>query len=291
MAKAETLQTALHFATDKHVKKNGLYKVPNSLIVEAGEDLNDRRDYGTEEELKELAESLYHSGPRNPLKGFKEGENYVVVVGHRRKRAADYIQKKYGQDLLFQFVVYAPGTTRGEMILDGLLTNSGKDFNPLEKASAVVRLMNEEEMPANEIRQALGGVTEKYVKDLAKLNEAPEKAKKLILDGTISATYLMAEMRKKGFDLDKFIEEVLSAKAGAKKKGSKTGKVTKKDVEKKREKNETRAASSLGEFKRFRKTGNDIFENKNKQEQFEFLCSLIDNQLSYDQILTYFTGK
>lgn len=286
-----------HIATNNHVKKLGLMYVPhNLLIIEEG--FNDRTDYGTAEEMNELAESIYQVGPKVPLKGYKKGENYVVLQGHRRHRAGEIIEKKYGKRIVFPFQCYSPGTTMKEMLLDTLLTNSGKDLTPLEKASVVDKLFIEG-MQQKEISSALGGVSGVYVKNLQKLWGIPEEAKKLIRDGVVSATFVMGALKSKDTNFEEWLQEIIKQAnsedqqprkgKGGKKKQSK---ITKKKAEKKK-------LSSMKEFGQFRKwlkakeTEEDKLGpiSKNKREVFEFMVAVADNEASYQAIFKFFTGK
>jgi ParB/RepB/Spo0J family partition protein len=199
-------QTTIQFADNDHVKKLGLFHVPFSKL-KVLEDFNDRQDYGTTEEMNELAESIYQVGPKVPLKGYKEGENYIVIVGHRRHRAGEMIMKKYKKNIIFQVQVYAPGTKKKDMLLDTLLTNSGKDLTPLEKASTVSKLL-EEKVTTRDVAASLGGVSEVYVKNLQRLWGVPDEAKKLIREGVVSATYLMSYLKTKNANIEEFIQEV-----------------------------------------------------------------------------------
>jgi ParB/RepB/Spo0J family partition protein len=271
------------------IKKTDMYYVPHTKL-KVLEGFNDREDYGTAEEMEELAESIYQVGVKTPIKGYKEGEFYVVVQGHRRHRAGDMIKAKYRKTIIYPFITYPKGTTKKDLLLDTLLTNSGKDLTPLEKASTVSKLI-EEQVPVKVIAGALGGVSEVYVRNLERLWKVPEKAKEMIRKGIVSATLIMGHLKSKDSDIEAFINEIEKQakeqdKTGKKNHKKKTAKVTAKNAKK-----ENRAASSLGEFKRFRKQHNDIFQNKAKQEAFEFFCSIIDNQVSYTQILEFFTGK
>ncbi len=285
-------QLKLHFATDDHVKKLGLMYVPFSLL-KLLKNFNDREDYGTTEDMSELAESLYDIGPRVPLKGYKEGDNYIVIQGHRRFKAAEIVKKKHGVDLLFPFMVYPPGAKKKDMLLDTLLTNNGKDLTPLEKASTVSKLLGEE-MTTKEIAGALGGVSEVYVKNLERLWSIPDSAKKLIRNGTVSATLVMGVLKNKNANLEEFIQEV-EKQAGTDDQGTGKAKGKKKKTAKVTAKNAPGSKSdktnSMKEFARFRKQHEGTFENKEKQTMYEFLCNMQDGQVSYLQIVEYFTGK
>jgi ParB/RepB/Spo0J family partition protein len=279
-------QAKLHFATDDHVKKNGIFYVPCSLL-ETVEGFNDRQDYGTPEEMGELMESIYTQGPRVPLRGFKEGDKYKVIVGHRRKMAGDMAAKKYNVDILFPMLMYPPGTTNMDMLLDTLLTNDGKELTPLEKASVVSRLL-QDKMPLKEIAAALGGVSETYVKRLQRFWEIPEAAKKLVRNNVVSATTIMGMLKNKNANIEEFIQEIekqAGVEDGKPKKAGrkKSAKVTQKALKEK--------VNSWKEFIRFSKQHNSVFESKPKQEAFEFFSAVVKNQVTYSQILDFFTGK
>lgn len=254
------------------------------------ENFNDREDYGTTEEMNELAESIYHTGVKVPIKGYKDGEFYVVMQGHRRFRAGEMIKKKYGKSMIYPLITYPVGTSKKDFLLDTLLTNSGKDLTPLEKAATVSKLIAEK-ATTKEIAQALGGVSEVYVKNLARLWTIPDKAKKLIRDGAISSTLVMGVLKNKNTNLDEWLVEIekqASAEAPKKKEGKagskKQAKVTAKKAAGKKE-------DSLKEFKRFMKQNPGTYESKEKQAAFEFFASIIENKASYSQILAFFTGK
>lgn len=271
------------------IKRNNMYFVPFSKL-KVLENFNDREDYGTAEEMSELAESIYHSGVKVPIKGYKDGDFYVVIQGHRRFRAAEMIKKKYNKTVIFPLVTYPVGTTKKDLLLDTLLTNSGKDLTPLEKASTVSKLIGEK-ASVKEIAQALGGVSEVYVKNLQRLWTIPEPAKKLIRDGVVSATLVMGVLKNKNANLEEWISEVeeqakavTSEKKKGKTKAKKQAAVTAKNAPKKK-------LESLKEFKRYRKQNADIFLNKERQAAFEFFCQVLDNRVSYSQILKFFTGK
>lgn len=274
------------------VKRHNMFYVPLTKLTVL-ENFNDREDYGTHEEMSELAESIYHQGVKVPLKGYKEGDKYVVLQGHRRFKAGQMIKKKYNKTVIFPLIVYPAGSTKKDYLLDTLLTNSGKDLTPLEKASTVSKLIAEK-VTVREIASALGGVSEVYVKNLQRLWTIPDNAKKLIRSGVVSATLIMGVLKNKNANLDEFIAEVIkqaesegSDKKGKKGAAKKTAKVTAKNAPKKG----TGKQDSMKEFKRFRKQSPDIFESKAKQAAFDMFSAIADNKASYTDILEFFTGK
>lgn len=269
-----------------------MYFVPHTKL-KVLENFNDREDYGTAEEMHELAESIYHSGVKMPIKGYKEGDTYVVIQGHRRFRAGEIIKKKYNKTVIYPLITYPVGTTKKDLLIDTLLTNSGKDLTPLEKASTVHKLLNDEKnkTTVKEVAQALGGVSEVYVKNLQRLWSVPDSAKKLIRQGVVSATLIMSVLKDKSTNLDEWIAEIekeavpaTKEKKKGKGKGGKQAAVTAKNAPKKKK-------DSIKEFKRFIKQNPGTYESKAKQAAFEFFESIINNKASYDQILEFFTGK
>lgn len=293
MEKQISLFSTDHITTakDNHVKKLGLMYVPATML-KVLDGFNDRTDYGSNEDMNELAESLFTVGPKVPLKGYKSGNHYIVIVGHRRLQAAEMVRQKHGKVIVFPFQTYSPGTSKAEMLLDTLLTNSGKDLTPLEKASSVSKLI-EEKIPVKEICSALGGVSEVYIKNLQKLWAIPEELKDLIRKGVVSSTLIMGYLKTKSADLEELIEEIkkaasLADKTPPKKKGTKkkSAKVTKKSLSKGKEKN-----AALEAFNLFRKGKPDEFHNAAKKEAFYFFCQLVDNKADFKKITEFFTGK
>lgn len=288
-------QLALHFATNNNVKKNGIFYVPFSkLRILKG--FNDREDYGGAD-LHELAESIYQVGPKVPLKGYKEGEYYIVIVGHRRMMAAELIKKKYGKNVIFPIMMYPPGTQKKDLLLDTLLTNSGKDLTPLEKASTVSKLIAEK-VSTRDIATSLGGVSEVYVKNLARLWTVPDRVKKLIRDGVVSATLVMGFLKSKG-NMEEFIQEIEKQAKEAEKeaKGKKSTKKKQAKVTKKSgSKDKPNGVKNLKEFLKWyavrveqEQSEEKVIPKANKRETLDFVTKVINNEVSYKEIVDYFT--
>lgn len=275
----------------EEIKRGNLYQVPLSRL-KLLDDFNDRQDYGTIEEMNELAESIYKVGVQNPIKGFKDGDFYVVISGHRRMKAGEMIRKKYAKETVYPLITYPQKAGMKEYLIDTLLTNSGKDLTPLEKASAVDKLLGTM-ATIEEIAEALGGVSTVYVRNLAALWKAPEEAKKLIRDGVISATTLMGFLRSKDTNLDEMLSEIQKqaknqpkAKDGAKpgKKGKKAA-VTAKDLPKKKK------TTSVDMFMKFRSLPDKSFGSQDKENMYTIMCAIVDNKCSFKQIEAFFTTK
>lgn len=289
-------------ATENLVKRGDVLYVPFSKLA-VRENFNVRESMG---DIEELAMSMYHNGVKMPLKGYKDGDKYIVIAGHRRMEAAAYIKRVWKKEMIFQFISYPKGTTDVELLKDHILTNDGKPLTPLEKAITVHRML-EAKMKPKEIAQAMS-VSEMYVSNLKRLYDAPEEAKALVRNETISSTTLILQLKKKG-DIADFIlkaqgiannkdvvrldrpkkvaKKKASASTGVKKtppakSAPKQAKATTKDLN----------INSMKEFKKFvRNTGanHDVFPDKIRIAVYEFAKDLLNNRLDHDQIINYFT--
>jgi ParB/RepB/Spo0J family partition protein len=284
-------------ATQQLVTKTDIYKVPFSKLVII-DGFNDREDYG---DIPELAESIRAEGPRVPLKGYRDGDKFVVIVGHRRHRAAEWIKKQYKEEIVFKFECYAKGASKAEMLMDTLLTNAGKELTPLEKANVVKKLVTEK-MTVKAIAAALGGVSSVYITNLSKLADAPDKVKKHIRDGNVSATLVIGYLKNKDCNIEELVTEIeknLEPDEGlfkGKKKKKKQAAVTKKNLNKKKKDtegsdDEEDTGNSMKTFKRYMKQNTGIFATPEKQATFEFVSDLVNNKVTYTDMVKYFTGK
>lgn len=281
------------------IKRNNIFYVPLTKlkILEKGDPNdynNDRQDYGTFEQMNELAESIYHNGVRTPIKGYKDGDMYVVIQGHRRFKAGQMIKQKYGKTIIYPLVTYPIGSTKKDFLLDTLLTNSGKDLTPLETASVVSKLISDEKikMKPKEIATLLG-VSEVYVFNLNRLWGVSDKTKKLIRENVVSAATIMGVLKNKNTNLDEFIAEV-EKQAAADGSGKKAGKGSKKKQATVTAKNAPGGSASIKDLKKFIKQAPEegyTFKNKARQETYEFVSQVLKNKVSYTDILEYFTGK
>lgn len=296
------------------VKRTDIFLVPFSKMqILPGFNLP-----GREDGIEELAESLYQNGPKVPMKGYKDGDNYIVVAGHRRLAAAQLVKSKYKKSIIFPFITYPRGTSHQEMILDHFLTNDGIALTPLQKAVGVSQLMAEGMKP-KEIAQKLG-VSEVYIGNLKKLADAPKEAQDLVRKGVISSTLLIQVLKKNTGDITEFIKEAI-AKAeeldtADKTKAAEKDATQKKRLEKRKSKskgetvakdrgtkapgqkktarvtNKNIKQNSLRELKRFIKiTRNDMpFIRADREATYNFCRDLMDNKLTYDQVNDFFTN-
>ncbi len=268
---------------EQQVKRGELLKVPFQMLSLV-DGLNLREDYG---DLKELAASIKENGVKVPLRGYKERgeEKYIVVDGHRRFKACELLNGE-GVDLLVPFIIQEKGTTDEQMVFDMFLTNDGKPLTPVEQAEGIARL-KAYGYETKDIAQRLGK-SGTYIENLFKLSQAPKKAKNLVKKGIVSATFIIHRMK------DETIEEFLSDHEtwldqheiddfgnieSKDKKVSKQAKITEKDVQ----------LNSFKEFKKFSKAAPASFPTKEIESQFWFAVDLVANQITFDEMLNYFT--
>lgn len=170
--------------TEQKVKKGDIWKVPfNLLEIEPG--LNIREDMG---DIEGLAASIRTNGVKVPMSGYRNGDKFVIVAGHRRHAACQLLVNE-GVDIVVPFMMETKGTNKEQRILDHFTTNDGKNLNPLEQAEGVKRLIN---YGWNEKEIAEGiGKSEGYVRKLNALNSQSKIFLNLIKDGVISGTFAM----------------------------------------------------------------------------------------------------
>jgi ParB-like chromosome segregation protein Spo0J len=292
------------------VKRTDISHVPFSrMVLEEGLNLP-----GRDEDLEELAESLYQNGARVALKGYKRNHQFVVVVGHRRFGAAAIVKDRYKKDLIFPMITYKPGITAKEILIEHFLTNDGKPLTPLQKAYGVKRLLEEKMLP-KDIAKLLG-ISEVYVGNLKKLAEAPAEAQELVKKNLISSTLLIQELKRKGADMGLFIKRIAEAgmlidegsrgqaeqdeinkanriakhkkkaagekvkDGGTQKPKKKTAKVTSKKLK----------VNSIKEMKSFIKKGGKETVAKNRLAIFSFVDDMLQNKYDYQDILNFFSN-
>jgi ParB/RepB/Spo0J family partition protein len=201
-------------------RKDLLLIDPDLIKIESG--FNTRLDYGDIEELKN---SIIENGVRVPLRGYKEGDIYIITDGHRRL-VATMKARKEGFNIARVPFLSEKKRTLEERILDIILSNDGKSLTPLELGETYKKLI-QFGFNCTEISKKIGK-TIKHVSDMISVAESSKELKEIIKDDGISAT-LVAEIKSKIKD-DEKAEEIIKTVHSIKKETG-TGKVTKKDIE------------------------------------------------------------
>jgi ParB family chromosome partitioning protein len=192
-------------------------------------------------DLDSLKQSIRENGyyPNKPLAGYigKEGDADVIYVtdGHRRLEAVQEINDEAlndGEALDGLPVVLKPADSSvADLTIALVQDNSGRPLTPYEMGVVVQRLAGMKDGEGNpvftkaEIARKLS-ITERYIDDLNVLVGAPAKVRTAVLDGSVSSTLAIQELRR---NPKKAEERIVAALAKAKASGR--TKATRKHVE------------------------------------------------------------
>ena len=131
------------------------------------------------ESLEQLARSIRENGLVQPIILRKNKNNYELIAGERRLRAAQIIKL----DKIPSIILDADDKKAFEL---GLIENlQREDLSPIEEANGYKRLMDE----FNYTQEQLAKVVSKsrsHIANLLRIINLPEEVKKFILNGSIS---------------------------------------------------------------------------------------------------------
>ena len=131
------------------------------------------------ESLEQLARSIRENGLIQPIILRKKKNNYELIAGERRLRAAQIIKL----DKIPSIILDADDKKAFEL---GLIENlQREDLSPIEEANGYKRLMDE----FNYTQEQLAKVVSKsrsHIANLLRIINLPEEVKKFILDGKLS---------------------------------------------------------------------------------------------------------
>lgn len=148
---------------------------------------------------------------------------YVYKGQHRYLAAGNAI--KAGKDIGKIPVVVRDAKTvnRAEMVIDGYLSNNGKQSSPLDLAAAVAELRDIHGMTLAAICKRLN-VTDQTVRDVGLLERAPAELHQLVRAGQCTGTLAIEQIRQHGGE--KALERIVVGISKAAEAGK--SKVTKK---------------------------------------------------------------
>lgn len=130
--------------------------------------------------LTELATSLSEHGMIQPIVVVVKGEKYQVVAGERRWRAAQLAHMEKVPALVRTL-------TNQHKLEIALIENlQREDLNPLETATAYLKLNTQFNLTHEEIAQRAGGKAVSTITNTMRLLRLPEIAKKALVAGDIS---------------------------------------------------------------------------------------------------------
>lgn len=143
------------------------------------------RNLITADSLKDLVDSIRETGILEPLVIAKTPAGYQIIAGERRWRAA----KLAG---LTTVPVLIKETTAREMLEMALVENvQREDLNPIERAQAFERLIEEFGLPVSEIAKRIGK-SDSYVSNTLRLLTLPDAIKDGLMSGAITEGHARA---------------------------------------------------------------------------------------------------
>ncbi len=139
----------------------------------------------TPESLAELAESIREHGILEPLVVAKTPAGFQIIAGERRWRAAKLIG-------LLKVPVIIKQTSPQGMLEMAIVENvQRQDLNPLERAQAYKRLMDEFGLTNGEISQRVAK-SPAYISNTIRLLTLPDALKDALLSGIVTEGHIRA---------------------------------------------------------------------------------------------------
>lgn len=224
---AGSVEPAMKAAEAKSTK---LYRVPVSAIktIPGFNVRVQSADYIAHRDM--IADSIRANGfdATKPLSGYvaKEGDKNVIYVtdGHTRLDAVSTINADDSDtsiDIL-PVLVHPADKSLTDLTVALHTSNTGRPLSPFELGVVVKRLMKDEGADKAVIASRLA-VTPRYLDDVLLLVNGPKEVRTAVLEGTVSSTLAIQELRK---DPEKAVAKITAAAA----KAAPGKKVTKKDL-------------------------------------------------------------
>jgi ParB family transcriptional regulator, chromosome partitioning protein len=229
--------------TSVATEKGTEYMVPvESLRVIPGFNVRVRETDDYRAHLESLKQSIRENGfySNKPLAGYiakdgADGEDVIYITdGHTRLEAVQEINAEdvdgTSEIASLPIILKAADSNLADLTIALVQDNNGRQLTPYEMGVVVKRLAGMKDAEGNalyskgDIARKLS-VTERYIDDLNVLVDAPAKVRTAVLEGSVSSTLAIQELRKN----PKKAEERI-AKAVEKVKALGKKKATKKDI-------------------------------------------------------------
>ena len=137
------------------------------------------------ESLEELAQSIQETGILQPVVVVPDGENYTIIVGERRWRAA----KKIGLQTIPVLIRNLTETQQHEaMLIENL---QREDLNPIEIAKAYQKMIEDFSYAQEDVAKKVGK-DRTSVANTLRLLKLPDKIQELITEGKLSMGHARA---------------------------------------------------------------------------------------------------
>lgn len=179
-----------------------LYCKPSAITLEEGYNVRDLTTAEARAELDELKAQVKEHGVLTPLKIRFNGEQIILVEGHRRRTVALELIAEYeasggaeGRNIeAVPIFPEAPGTTVEDRDAGLLVSNTGSRLKPLELANLIYRMNTVRGMPLEMVAKRLQ-ITMPVLKNHLDMRAMSEPIKEHVREGNISAT-LAAKISK-----------------------------------------------------------------------------------------------
>lgn len=140
---------------------------------------NQPRKAFDDEKIAELAESIKHHGIVQPIIVRKDKENYIIVAGERRWRAAKLLSIKEVPAVIMEL-------TDKQVLEISLIENIQREnLNPIEEAIAYKQLLSEFSLTQEELSKRIGK-SRVSITNTMRLMNLNESVQQYIIDGVIS---------------------------------------------------------------------------------------------------------
>ena len=172
------------------------------LMLDIGKIKQDKtqpRQNFNEDKLQELADSIIELGMIEPLVVAQDGENYIIITGERRWRAAKIAGLKEVPVIVRSFS--SPKEKLAIQIVENL---QREDLNPIEVAKGYQRLKEEFDATDDEVAKTVGK-SRASVTNFIRLLKLDERVQQMVIDEKLSMghvrTLLAIEDGNKQFDV------------------------------------------------------------------------------------------
>lgn len=188
---------------------------------------NPRKNFDMEG-IESLAESIKLYGVLQPLVLIKEGDNYKIVAGERRYRAAKIADLKQVPAIIKEL------TNKDKDMISMVENIQREDLNPFEEAMAYVNIMDDYSLTQQELSNIIGK-SRTYIANMVRLINLDEKTISELEKGSITSSQGRAllgieDIEKRHKYLDLLLNKEITVNEIEKKKDISKRKKVKKDV-------------------------------------------------------------
>ncbi|MEX0597503.1 MAG: ParB N-terminal domain-containing protein [Candidatus Paceibacterota bacterium] len=162
--------------------RTDLYYIdPRKIVVDWDE--NPRKDYGPDEEIEEMVNSIINEGVKVPIKVYSKEGKLHLAHGFRRMKATmiaiergDNIERVPAQQVPYNMEA---------ILMDHITLNSSKPLNVVEKSALYLQIMKKSGINQAELGRRLG-IAKSSINVLVNFEEkASTPVKKAVLNGTL----------------------------------------------------------------------------------------------------------